>query len=507
MLAPGTEVGSYEVLEPLGHGGMASVYRARHVALGSIHALKVLRSDLVANAGIRQRFLDEGRVQAQFRHPGIVRVTDLVSEPGVAGLVMDLLVGRPLDDVLAGGALSVEQAVAWMLQVLSAVGHAHERGVVHRDLKPSNLFIVEPEGGRRTIRVLDFGVAKLSGKARTLTQETMGTWAYMSPEQLKNASAVDGRSDVFALGAVLFEMVTGQVAFQGQSDLQTMEKVANARSEALDHWGPQLPPTLYRVIQRALALEPEDRFPSCAAMADGLAPLARPEDLALLDDWAGTEQPPPVLLGGAASATWDGGDAFGGGAAPVGETVPAAPVPPPARVPEPRGELVPVAPQVLVPEVLDPTASGRDRAATLRSLTRAPTALDAARERHDVAVRAAGAAQVLAGILNTFVLWMLVCWGLPQVFHGLFALLGLPGVFTWLTWTTGLLGCGLLVLGPIEIASGLSALVRGGDARGTVQRVAVLQLVGGGLGGVPSFLVGGAITAALLAVRPPEQEP
>jgi tRNA A-37 threonylcarbamoyl transferase component Bud32 len=460
---------------------MAAVYRARHRVLGSLHALKVLRPDLVANAGIRQRFLDEGRVQAQFQHPGIVRVTDLVSEPGVAGLVMDLLVGRTLDVELAQGALSTERAVAWMMQVLSALEHAHGRGVVHRDLKPSNLFVVDHENGRRTIRVLDFGIAKVAGKGRTLAQETMGTWAYMSPEQIKSSASVDARSDVFALGAVLFEMLTGRVAFQGTSDFDTMQQVAIGRSEALERFGPDLPPSLRAAITRALAVDPDARFPSCAAFAVALEPLARPEDLALLDDWQGSQQPAPVLLGGSAAATWDGGTAFGE-----------------LEAPQVMGAIV--RSPALIPEVVPATDPGRKT-----PVVRVDASLAALRERHDVVVRAAGAAQVLTGILNTFVLWMLMCYGLPWVFATIFTALGLPGLFTWLTWTSGVLGCGLLVLGPIEMLGGAAGLLGGGRSRRGVQRVAALQLVGIGMGGVPSFLVGLAITALLLAVPDPDR--
>ncbi|MEZ4321991.1 MAG: serine/threonine-protein kinase [Myxococcota bacterium] len=526
-LEPGTQVGGYEVLDLLGSGGMASVYRARHLVLGSRHALKVLRSDLVANAGIRQRFLDEGRVQAQLQHPGIVRVTDLVSEPGVAGLVMDLLHGTPLDVELERGALSVERASAWMLQVLGAVGYAHQHGIVHRDLKPSNLFIVEPEprsGGetpaptRRTMRVLDFGIAKLTGKARTLIDETVGTYAYMSPEQIRNASAVDQRSDVFALGAVLYEMVTGHPAFEGDSDFATMQKVASGQHTPLADYGANLPPSLEGAITRALALDPADRFPDCAAFAGALRKHVRPEDLLVLEDWHGVEAPPPVLLGGAAAATWNGmpldADDLEAGLQTLSEApteietlsdAPTDSAPETVRSSAPlvaevevEDEALTLAdpPPVLIPEVVKEKPKLPARAPT--------TAIT--HERHEIAVRAAGAAQVLAGLLNTFALWMVMCWGLPWVFSAVFTVLGLPGVFVWMSWFASLLGCGLLVLGPLEILSGLHAILAGASARRTVQRTAILELVAVGMGGLPSFLVGLCITGLLLAVPAPTEE-
>jgi len=529
-LVPGTQVGSYEVLDLLGSGGMASVYRAQHRVLGSQHALKVLRSDLVANIGIRQRFLDEGRVQAQLQHPGIVRVTDLVSEPGVAGLVMDLLVGAPLDLRLEEGALTVERAVGWMLQVLGAVGYAHEHGVVHRDLKPSNLFITEQDPGGPTIRVLDFGIAKLEGKARTLVNEMVGTYAYMSPEQVQDASKVDARSDVFALGAVLFEMVTGQPAFEGDSDYITMQRVARAEHAPLNTHA-HIPDSLGGAIERALQLDRDARFESCEAFAQAIRKLARPEDLSLMEDWSGAEAPAPLVLGSNSMATWN-------------EGVPIKPVDPedlptisdgPERgldtLPDPHPNeglatlgdpMITVESQEDEPGESTLTAGGLTATGDLLdppvvAVVEVPesmllpvpeavsgsTALD--RERHEVAVRLAGAAQILAGLLNTFALWMVMCWGMPWVFSGVFTALGLPGMFVWLSWFASLLGCGLLVLGPIEILSGLLGVMGGASARPIVQRTAILQLVAIGMGGIPSFLVGLCITGLLLSVPEPTE--
>ncbi|MCB9673527.1 MAG: serine/threonine protein kinase [Alphaproteobacteria bacterium] len=523
-LEPGTQVGSYEVLDVLGSGGMASVYRAKHVVLGSEHALKVLRSDLVANAGIRQRFLDEGRVQAQLKHPGIVRVTDLVSEPGVAGLVMDLLKGEPLDDALRRGALSVEQAAGWMLQVLGAVGYAHGFGIVHRDLKPSNLFVAHHDSGRRSMRVLDFGIAKVTGKARTLIDETVGTYAYMSPEQIKNASAVDKRSDVFALGAVLYEMVTGHPAFEGDSDFVTMQKIASGTHTPLAEHGANVPPSLEGAIKRALELDPAARFQDCSEFAKALEKHARPEDLMLLEDWRGVEAPAPVLLGGGAAATWNGlpidgetmseqvteaetlSDAPTDDAATLADerTLPSAPgsatIAPRTATPVPKVEI----PEVLQAEVViedEPLLPAKPRTGVDRARSHALAA-----ERHEVAVRVAGAAQVLAGLLNTFALWMVMCWGLPWVFSSVFALIGLPDILIWMSWFASFLGCGLLIIGPIEILTGLRAVMVGADARRGVQRTAILELVAVGMGGLPSFLVGLAITGLLLALPPPMAE-
>jgi serine/threonine protein kinase len=536
-LEPGTEVGGYEVLDRLGSGGMASVWRVKHQVLGSTHALKVLRPDLVANAGIRQRFLDEGRLQAQLKHPGIVRVTDLVSEPGIAGLVMDLIVGTPLDEELEKGALGVEAAVGWMLQVLGAVHYAHEFGVVHRDLKPSNLFIADPHGEgsgvrRRTMKVLDFGIAKVAGRSRTLNSETVGTYAYMSPEQVRNAASVDRRSDLFALGAVLFEMVTGHPAFAGDTDYATMQRVASAERIPPEVHGANLPPSLERALDRALAREPEDRFATAEEFAQALERLARPEDLAMLEDWEGVEAPPPVLLGGEASATWNG-TMPGLEESPLAELSPGAlnrldrgleddiatlqegtqdlarPLNTEERTMEP-GPLQPLQP---LPERSDlPTEAPDTEDATLSDAPteQAPvTALvedgphRVSVERHEIAVRVAGAAQIVAGLINTFGLWLVMCWGLYGGVPAALSLIGLPPWLAGFGSCASLLGCGLLILGPIEILTGLRAVLGGASGRRPVLRTAVLELVALAFGGLPSFLVGLGVTGLLLALPEP----
>ncbi|MEZ4239892.1 MAG: serine/threonine-protein kinase [Myxococcota bacterium] len=173
-MEPGEAVGNYIVEATLGEGGMASVYRVRHRALGSAHALKVLRPELARSAHLRARFLHEGQVLAQIHHPGLVRVTDVVDPPGVAGLVMDLLEGRDLERRLRDGPLPVDEAAGILLQALATVQTAHAAGVIHRDLKPANLFLVESEHPVG-VRVLDFGIAKLRGQDQTREGGTMGT--------------------------------------------------------------------------------------------------------------------------------------------------------------------------------------------------------------------------------------------------------------------------------------------------------------------------------------------
>jgi serine/threonine-protein kinase len=284
MLSPGTVVERYEVERELGGGGMARVYKVRHVALGSTHALKVLDPELVGNAELRARFLDEGRIQARLKHPNILGITDVVAAPGVAGLVMDYLEGESLDKYLARAPRppSADEVRDIFLQVLEGMGFAHEHGVIHRDLKPSNIFL-EQVHGRRVVRILDFGIAKVAGaegRPTTRTGARMGTPQYMSPEQIRAASDVTVRSDIFSLGVTLYELATTRPCFQGESDFNIMEKVVRAGFVPPEEAHPGLAPAIRAAILRAMDLEPERRFASCREFAAALveeAPAERVE--------------------------------------------------------------------------------------------------------------------------------------------------------------------------------------------------------------------------------------
>jgi serine/threonine-protein kinase len=248
------------------------------VALGSVHALKVLDPELVVNPEIRARFLDEGRIQARLKHPNILGITDVVAAPGVAGLVMDYLEGESLDKYLARVQQPPEPGEVRDIfrQVLAAVGFAHAQGVIHRDLKPSNIFLEESHG-RRVVRILDFGIAKVTnaeGRPTTRTGVRMGTPQYMSPEQIRGARDVTVRSDIFSLGVTLYELATGHVCFQGESDFNIMEKVVRAEYVPPEVAHPGLERRLLASIHRAMDLDPERRFASCQEFADALVAQA-----------------------------------------------------------------------------------------------------------------------------------------------------------------------------------------------------------------------------------------
>ncbi|MEN9799136.1 MAG: hypothetical protein RL653_2832 [Pseudomonadota bacterium] len=258
---------------------MATVYEVKHAGLGSTHALKVLASELSSNAEVLKRFLAEGRIQAQLKHPNVVAVTEIVTSP-VAGLVMEYVEGGTLADWLSvnGRAKTKEEVLELFLPVLEAVGEAHRHGVVHRDLKPENVILGRNARGRPWPRVTDFGIARVAAEGSRLTRTgaRMGTLHYMSPEQVQGAEAADARSDIFSLGAILYELVTGQRAFEGKSDLQVLKAIDEGRVRPVRELTPEVDAAVARCIERALRVAPEARFQSCAEFESSLMSRAEP---------------------------------------------------------------------------------------------------------------------------------------------------------------------------------------------------------------------------------------
>ena len=284
VLDPGQHVGNYEIVRELGGGGFARVFQARHRFLDSEHAIKVLLPEHVGSPEIRARFLDEARVQAVLRHPSIVRVTDVLIEPGVAGIVMDYVPGGNLADWMEtrNEGAAPHELRALLLPVLAAVGYAHERGVVHRDLKPENVLVGGTSDGVAP-RVMDFGVAKVRGELRegrgsqrtTRAHAQIGTLAYMSPEQIRDAATVDHRSDVFALGTLMVELMTLRCPFERGNDYETMHAIVSGEA-ALGPDATRRDPQAAAAAQRALQLDPADRFASCAEFAAALGDVKPP---------------------------------------------------------------------------------------------------------------------------------------------------------------------------------------------------------------------------------------
>lgn len=278
LLEPGGLLDNrYEVVRKLAEGGMASIYLVRHLGLHSLHALKVPDPRIFHSADARHRFTTEGRIQALLRHPHIAQVTDIVISP-VPGLVMEYVEGGTLEDLLGqspGGRLGLPGLRQIFLPVLDAMQEAHGHRVVHRDLTPSNILLTQGHQGRMHPKVTDFGIAKVAQeepdqKYRTRTGVLLGTRPYMSPEQIGGASEVDARTDIFALGAILYEAATGRVAFDAGTDFEMMKRITEGNFTPPEQVVPELPEALCQCIRKAMAVDPAGRFQDCAAFRAAL---------------------------------------------------------------------------------------------------------------------------------------------------------------------------------------------------------------------------------------------
>jgi serine/threonine protein kinase len=282
VLPPGQTIADRYVVERmLARGGMATVYVVRHLQLESLHALKVLD---IPTADIRRRMLQEGRIQASLKHPNIVAVTDAIEVDGQPGLVMELVEGPSLSAVIDHERPPLDRAERWFQMILSAVAYAHERGLVHRDLKPDNVLLM-PMSGDFLPKVADFGIAKVvqdwlqsrGPGSHTRTGVAMGTPAYMPPEQVVSAGHVDHRADVFALGCILYELVCGRRAFEGENVLSVFNAVAQGKYTPPTEHVPGLPDRIVRAIDGCLVPKVDDRIPDCATLAAVLGDKPLPE--------------------------------------------------------------------------------------------------------------------------------------------------------------------------------------------------------------------------------------
>jgi hypothetical protein len=277
-LAAGARLGPYEILSSLGAGGMGEVYRARDPRLGRDVAVKIISGDVSASPERLRRFEREARAVAALEHPGILAVHDVGTHEGRAYVVFELLEGETLRERLSRGAIPVRKALELGGRIAEALAAAHARGVVHRDLKPENVFLVR-EGH---VKLLDFGLAQLtqaiddgSGEPATRTETDRGAWVgtpgYVSPEQLRGQAA-DARSDIFALGAVLYEMLSGKRAFHGSTPADTLSAILDRDPPPMT--GGPAPPALEKVVRRCLEKDPADRFQSARDVAFALEALS-----------------------------------------------------------------------------------------------------------------------------------------------------------------------------------------------------------------------------------------
>ena len=279
-LASGTKLGPYEIQAPLGAGGMGEVYRAHDGRLDRTVAIKVLPASFSSDRDRLQRFAQEARAAAALNHPNILSIFDIGEENGAPYVVSELLEGETLRDRLRGGPIPLRKATDYALQVIRGLAAAHEKGIVHRDLKPENLFLTED--GRA--KILDFGLAKLtlpatqteSGDAPTIQATepglVMGTVGYMAPEQVKGKPA-DARSDIFAFGAILYEMISGKRAFHGDSTAETMSSILKDDPPELTETNRNVSPALERIVRHCLEKNPAERFQSARDVAFNLEAL------------------------------------------------------------------------------------------------------------------------------------------------------------------------------------------------------------------------------------------
>src|SRR5580698_5040015 len=275
----------YRLLRPLGEGGMGLVFEAEHLRLRQSVAIKFLRHEILSLPDAVERFEREARASARIRGPHVVQVLDVdTDDRGRPYMVMELLRGRDLEaELRVRGSFPVAAAVDLVLQACVAVAQAHAAGIVHRDLKPSNLFLAE-EAGKRVLKVLDFGISKIAPDAgtpspATSTCMTVGTPLYMSPEQMRSSKDVDGRSDIWSLGVILYELVAGTPPFLGTTTAAIAAIVADAMP-SLRRVRPDVPEALERVLVTALAKDPADRLPTAEALAAALMPFASADGLA-----------------------------------------------------------------------------------------------------------------------------------------------------------------------------------------------------------------------------------
>ena len=282
-LSPDTQLGQYRIVEPIGAGGMGEVYRARDTKLDRTVALKILLPELAESEERRTRFLREAKAASAIDHPNVAHIYEIGEADGIDFIAMQYVDGKNLAARVKGDTLATADIISIGLQTADALDAAHAKGIVHRDIKPANLVRTE----RDQIKVLDFGLARLRQgfgetghgseaptEMRTAAGMVMGTVHYMSPEQALGRD-VDGRSDIFSLGVVLYELTTGRLPFSGGSPTEAIERIRHAQPDAIARFNYDAPPELERIIRRCLEKDPEDRYQTAKDLLIELKHLKR----------------------------------------------------------------------------------------------------------------------------------------------------------------------------------------------------------------------------------------
>ena len=289
-----TLAGKYLIAEVLGQGGMGVVVAARHLRLQRDVALKVLLPALRTDPDVVARFEREGRSASQLLNRHVARVLDVDALPdGTPFIVMERLRGKDLNDVLVDrGPLPYREAVGYLLEACAGMVAAHKAGIVPRDLKPNNLFLDE-QGERPVLKILDFGISKVTGdenQSMTATSTAFGTPLYMSPEQVRSTKHVDQRADIWSLGVVLYELLCGETPFNAPAAPAIIAAIIADKPPPIADRRPDLPPDLAAVVMRALAKDPNERYPDVAAFAAALAPFG-PTGASIVPPPAASSQP------------------------------------------------------------------------------------------------------------------------------------------------------------------------------------------------------------------------
>ena len=315
-LSAGSKLEPHEILSLIGAGGMGEVYKAKDTRLDRTVAIKVLPSHLSDNPNLKQRLEREGpRAVSSLNHPHICTLHDIGKQDGVNYLVMEYLEGESLADRLKKGALPLDHALRYAIEISDALDKAHRQGVVHRDLKPGNIMLTKSGA-----KLLDFGLAKIRADVSAETSQVLsalpteekpltekgsiiGTFQYMAPEQLEGKDA-DTRTDLFAFGTVLYEMLTGRKAFEGKSQASLISAIMSGEPPGLSSLEPLTPPLLERVIKRCLEKDPDDRWQSARDLHEELGWVLR----ATGRQTESPSLPPPLVLSNINGADWGSND-------------------------------------------------------------------------------------------------------------------------------------------------------------------------------------------------------
>ncbi|GBC88800.1 Serine/threonine-protein kinase PrkC [bacterium HR13] len=262
----GKQIGPYKIVEKLGEGGMGVVYKGIHTQIDQVVAIKVLYPNYAKDKEFRERFIREAKTQAKFHHPNLVNILNyLEDEDGNMYIVMEYVDGGSLEDRIKKGAFSIKDAVSVIVQVLNALAYMHSKGIIHRDIKPANIMFLDD-----TVKVSDFGIAKpITDRGITKTGAIVGTVLYMAPEVIKGEPATYA-SDLYAVGVILYQMLTGRSPFFGKTDFEIMKAHTEKEPPAPEELVPNLPSGIGQIVKKALAKDPKERFMSAEEFKEAL---------------------------------------------------------------------------------------------------------------------------------------------------------------------------------------------------------------------------------------------